>query len=61
MLGGHSIFVGNVEDELDPFFDIDIQRFILRTWSNKIGFMVIIICSSKEDLIKVLNDRCGFH
>lgn len=54
MLGGHSIFIGNVEDELDPFFDIDIQRFILRTWSNNIGFMVIIICSSKESSLRFL-------
>ena len=52
ILGGHSIFIGNVEDGLDPFFDIDIQRFILRTWSNKIGLMVIIICSSKESSLR---------
>jgi predicted transcriptional regulator len=55
MLGGYSIFIGNVEGELDPFFDIDMQRFILRTWGNKLGSMVIIICSSKESSLRFLS------
>jgi hypothetical protein len=54
MLGGNSIFVGNVEDQLDPFFDIDIQRFILRTCRNKIGLLVIVVCSSKESSLRFL-------
>jgi predicted transcriptional regulator len=54
MLGGDSIFVGNVEDQLDPFFDIDIQRFILRTCKNKMGLVVIVVCSSKEGSLRFL-------
>lgn len=54
MLGGLSIYIGNVEGQLDPFFDIDFQRFILKSWSNKIGLMVVIICSSKESSLRFL-------
>ena len=54
MLGGHSIYIGNVEGQLDPFFDIDFQRFILKAWSNKTGLMVVLICSSKESSLRFL-------
>jgi hypothetical protein len=54
MLGGLSIYLGNVEGQLDPFFDIDFQRFILKSCSNKIGLMVVIICSSKESSLRFL-------
>lgn len=54
MLGGLSIYIGNVEGQLDPFFDIDFHRFILKSCSNKIGLMVVIICSSKESSLRFL-------
>ena len=60
MLGGLSIYIGNVEGQLNPFFDIDFQRFILKSWSNKIGLMVVIICSSKESSLRFLTTAAGF-
>jgi len=55
ILGWDALYIGNVEHQIDPFFDIDLQRYISRVWANKRGLMVICIFSSGEGAIKFLS------
>lgn len=53
--GWNTTYIGNVEEEIDPFFDIDFQRYVSRLWSNKRGLMVICIFSSGEGSLRFLS------
>ena len=53
--GWDSSFVGDVGDQIDPFFDIDFQRYLLRLWSNKRGLMLVCIFSSGEGSLRFLS------
>ncbi|MGI0037257.1 MAG: B12-binding domain-containing protein [Nitrososphaera sp.] len=53
--GWNAIYIGNVEEEIDPFFDIDFQRYVSRVWSNRRGLMVICIFSSGEGSLRFLS------
>lgn len=53
--GWNTTYVGNVEEDIDPFFDIDFQRYVSRIWSNKRGLMVICIFSSGEGSLRFLS------
>ena len=53
--GWNAKYVGNVEEEIDPFFDIDFQRYVSRVWSTKRGLMVICIFSSGEGSLRFLS------
>ena len=55
ILGWDSLDIGNVEGQIDPFFDIDFQRYISRVWSNKRGIMIICIFSSSEGPLRFLS------
>ena len=48
ILGWNSAYIGNVEQHLDPFFDIDFQRYIAKVWNKRNGLMLICIHSSEE-------------
>lgn len=52
--GWNSLFMGNVETTIDPFFDIDIQRYIVKTFGNKKGLVAIIIFSYSESSLRFL-------
>ncbi|MDQ3836265.1 MAG: B12-binding domain-containing protein [Thermoproteota archaeon] len=52
--GWSSTYIGNVGDQIDPFFDIDFQRYMLRLWTNKHGLMLICIFSSGEGSLRFL-------
>jgi len=52
--GWNSLFMGNVETTIDPFFDIDIQRYIVKTFGNKKGLIGIIIFSNSESSLRFL-------
>jgi len=52
--GWNSLFMGNVETTIDPFFDIDIQRYIVKTFGNKKGLIAIIIFSNSESSLRFL-------
>lgn len=52
--GWDSTYIGNVEDQIDPFFDIDFQRYVSRLWDNKRGLMLICIVSSGEGSLRFL-------
>jgi methanogenic corrinoid protein MtbC1 len=53
--GWNSSFVGDVGEQIDPFFDIDFQRYLLRLWSNKHGLMLVCIFSSGEGSLRFLS------
>lgn len=54
-LGWDSLYIGNVEEQIDPFFDIDFQRYISRVWGNKHGLMLVCILSSGEGSLRFLS------
>ena len=53
--GWDSSYIGNVGEQIDPFFDIDFQRYLLRTWSSKHGLMLVCIFSSGEGSLRFLS------
>jgi methanogenic corrinoid protein MtbC1 len=53
--GWDSIYIGDVGKQIDPFFDIDFQRYLLRLWSSKHGLMLVCIFSSGEGSLKFLS------
>jgi methanogenic corrinoid protein MtbC1 len=53
--GWDSIYIGDVGGQIDPFFDIDFQRYLLRVWSNKQGLMLVCIFSSGEGSLRFLS------
>jgi methanogenic corrinoid protein MtbC1 len=53
--GWDSSFIGDVGEQIDPFFDIDFQRYLLRLWSNKHGLMLVCIFSSGEGSLRFLS------
>ncbi|HXG07598.1 MAG TPA: B12-binding domain-containing protein [Nitrososphaera sp.] len=55
VLGWDSIYIGDVEEQIDPFFDIDFQRYVFRAWGNKRGLMLICIFSSGEGSLRFLS------
>jgi len=54
-LGWDSVYIGDVEDQIDPFFDIDFQRYISRVWGNRRGLMLVCIFSSGEGSLRFLS------
>jgi predicted transcriptional regulator len=55
ILGWDSSYIGNVEHYIDPFFDIDFQRYVTKVWNNKKGLMIIVIYSSGESSLRFLS------
>lgn len=53
--GWNATYIGNVEKDIDPFFDIDFQRYVSRLWNNRRGLMVICIFSSGEGSLRFLS------
>lgn len=50
----NSILIGNVEKHIDPFFDIDFQRYIKKIISKRKNKIYICICSFNDISIKFL-------
>jgi hypothetical protein len=55
ILGWNSSYIGNVQHYIDPFFDIDFQRYVAKIWNNKKGRMIIFIYSSEEGPLRFLS------
>jgi hypothetical protein len=55
MLGWNSSYIGNVERLIDPFFDIDFQRYIIKSWNEKRGLMILCVFSSQESSLRFLS------
>lgn len=54
-LGWDSVYIGDVEEQIDPFFDIDFQRYISRIWGNRRGLMLVCIFSTGEGSLRFLS------
>jgi len=54
-IGWTSIYIGDVEEHIDPFFDIDFQRYISHVWGSKRGLMLVCIFSSGEGSLRFLS------
>ncbi|MDP9197460.1 MAG: hypothetical protein M3O24_02730 [Thermoproteota archaeon] len=52
--GWNSTFMGNVELKIDPFFDIDIQRYVLKMYGNRNGLILVLIFSFSESTLRFL-------
>ena len=55
ILGWSSTYIGNVEDHIDPFFDIDFQRYISKRWGDKRGMMILCLFSSGEGSLRFMS------
>jgi methanogenic corrinoid protein MtbC1 len=53
--GWDSSYIGDVGEQIDPFFDIDFQRYLSRLWDNKHGLMLVCIFSSSEGSLRFLS------
>lgn len=49
-----TIYIGNIDQHIDPFFDIDLQRHISKFWIHKKGTKVIFLCCSEEGSLRFL-------
>ena len=54
VLGWNSKYVGSIEQDMDPFFDIDFQRYLSRVWGNRRGILLVCILSSGEGPLRLL-------
>lgn len=57
--GWDSSYIGDVGQQIDPFFDIDFQRYLLRLWGNKRGIMLVCIFSSGEGSLRFLSSTAN--
>jgi methanogenic corrinoid protein MtbC1 len=55
VLGWDSLYIGDVKEQIDPFFDIDFQRYVSRVWGTKRGLMLVCIFSSGEGSLRFLS------
>ncbi len=53
--GWDSSYIGDVGEQIDPFFDIDFQRYVSRFWASKHGLMLVCIFSSGEGSLRFLS------
>ena len=56
LMGWHSLYLGNVENKIDPFFDIDIQRLISKKLKNVNGLSAVLIFSFNANTLKFLSN-----
>ena len=56
LLGWHSLYLGNVETKIDPFFDIDIQRLVTRKLKSMNGLSIVMIFSFNANTLKFLSN-----
>lgn len=52
--GIHSILIGNVENYIDPFFDIDLQRYVSKLSKRTSGKSAVVVFSNSETSIRFL-------
>ena len=56
LIGWHSLYLGNIENKIDPFFDIDIQRLITKKLKNMNGLSAVMIFSFNVNTLKFLSN-----
>lgn len=52
--GWDSRYVGSIEEDIDPFFDIDFQRYVSKTWANRRGLLLVCVFSSNEGPLRFM-------
>jgi methanogenic corrinoid protein MtbC1 len=52
--GWNSSYIGDIEEQIDPFFDIDFQRYMSHLWNTRRGLMILCIFSSGEGSLRFL-------
>ncbi|MGD9533171.1 MAG: winged helix-turn-helix transcriptional regulator [Candidatus Nitrosocosmicus sp.] len=53
-LGAKSTFIGNVENSIDPFFDIDLHRYIIKLTKRVRGKTIVVVVSNNETSIRFI-------
>lgn len=56
LMGWNSLYLGNVENKIDPFFDIDIQRLVTKKLKSMNGLSVVMIFSFNANTLKFLSN-----
>ena len=56
LMGWNSLYLGNVENKIDPFFDIDIQRLVTSKLKGMNGLSVVMIFSFNANTLKFLSN-----
>jgi hypothetical protein len=56
LMGWNSLYLGNVENKIDPFFDIDIQRLVTKKLKSINGVSVVMIFSFNANTLKFLSN-----
>lgn len=56
LMGWNSLYLGNVENKIDPFFDIDIQRLVTKKLKSMNGLSVVMIFSFNVNTLKFLSN-----
>lgn len=54
-LGAISAFIGNVGNSIDPFFDIDLQRYVLKLSKRARGKTLVVVVSSSETSLRFIH------
>lgn len=53
-LGAESVFIGNVGNSIDPFFDIDLQRYIVKLSKRVRGKTTVVVVSNSETPLRFI-------
>lgn len=48
--------LGDMSNTIDVLFDLDLEKFLLKVWKQKIGIMIIIIFSETEQGFKFFSE-----
>jgi DNA-binding transcriptional regulator YhcF (GntR family) len=49
-----TIYIGNIQQHIDPFFDIDLERYVSKFWLHKKGIKTVFLCCSEESSLRFL-------
>jgi hypothetical protein len=56
LLGWNSLYLGNIENKIDPFFDIDIQRLVTKKLRGTNTLSAVMIFSFNANTLKFLSN-----
>jgi hypothetical protein len=55
-MGWNSLYLGNIENKIDPFFDIDIQRLVTKKLRGTNALSAVMIFSFNANTLKFLSN-----
>lgn len=59
LYGGETIIIDHVTEYIDPFFDIDFQKYMRKTLNKKDLQCIIYIFSDKESILRFFSLTCN--